>query len=239
MSRVPRTVRASALLAICCCTCLTAAELRIEVLRGDSANNNLKSAGVPPSVRVLDTAGKPVAKALVVFSAPAAGPSVDFAGSGPVAQAQTDETGSASAPPLRPVAGDGPVEIQVMATVRGDTGNTVIHQMNLGFTATDTNSDLDIMLLSISDTEPKDVHQIKIKVVDAAGRSVAGASVSFLLQKINPKGKLENLTQRTLVGGPDGVAVFTPTVKTGNAALQYLVRATVNGINSTRVFPGR
>src|ERR1035441_4033682 len=81
--------------------------LRIEALRGDGANNNpALGVTVSPAVRLLDASGKPVPKALIVFTGPATGPSVDFGDQGATAETVTDESGVAIAPRLRPVGGN-------------------------------------------------------------------------------------------------------------------------------------
>ena len=98
--------------------------LVIQVLRGAGANNNAVTGGfTSPMVRIVNSNGTPVAGALVVFMAPSTGASVDFAGNGNVAQTVSDETGSAPAPSLKPVAADGQVEIRVMATKEGRSAN--------------------------------------------------------------------------------------------------------------------
>src|ERR1017187_474728 len=110
-----------------------AGAIRVEVLRGDGVNNNaILGEGTAPMVRVTDGNGNPVLDALVVFSAPESGASVDFGGSGPSAHGLTSDTGVVGTPPVRPVAGNGPVEIRVTASSSGQFANAIVHQMNLG-----------------------------------------------------------------------------------------------------------
>src|ERR1700682_2722221 len=76
--------------------------LVIQVLRGAGANNNAITGGATsPVVRIVTSNGAPVAGALVMFTAPSTGASVDFAGYGKVAQTVSDETGAASAPSVK------------------------------------------------------------------------------------------------------------------------------------------
>src|ERR1017187_9228968 len=107
--------------------------LRIEVLRGDGANNNpALGVTVSPAMRLLDASGKPVPEALIVFTGPTSGPSVEFGSEGAAAEATTDESGGAIPPRVGRVGGNGPVESRITASRGGEFAHFVVHQMYLG-----------------------------------------------------------------------------------------------------------
>ena len=62
--------------------------IQIRVLAGDGGINNINSnVAVEPVIEVVDSTGKPVAKATVTLRAPASGPSVTFFGASRVLHA--------------------------------------------------------------------------------------------------------------------------------------------------------
>jgi hypothetical protein len=160
--------------------------LRIEVLRGEGANNNAaQNMGISPVIRVLDARGAAVAGALVVFTGPDSGAAVEFAGLGPSAQAFTDESGVAAAPRMHAI-GNGPVEIQVMANAERDFANIVIHQMNLG-AGNGAGRERELSLTRVPPAEdgaddPK-ANALGIRVEDGTGRAVSSATVLFVLRE--------------------------------------------------------
>jgi hypothetical protein len=105
--------------------------IRIEVLEGQGAINNItRKTAWEPAVQVLDEAGAPVAGATVTFVLPAVGASGQFADGSRVLAMQTDENGRAVASGLRPNNVVGQFEIRVTATHSGATANVTITQTN-------------------------------------------------------------------------------------------------------------
>jgi hypothetical protein len=205
--------------------------MRIEVLRGDGANNNAaQGLGTSPAVRVLDAKGQPAAKVLVVFSAPESGASVQFAGEGSSATALTDESGVAVAPHLRPTGGNGPVEIRVMANLEGEFVNAVIHQMNLG-TGADPHPERELSLVKLPEASG-----IAVRVEDGSGRAVPSATVVFVLRKVSGKGKTEELLRSVTTSNADGQARAAAPRRSGNARLEFMVQAESDGRRATDYF---
>lgn len=155
--------------------------LRIKVLRGSSSNNNMATGGsVSPAVLVMNALGKPVEGALVIFMAPSTGSSVDFSGTGPLVSVQTDETGTEVAPRIRPVGGNGPVEISVLAEKNGISANVSIYQMNLGLKIDPgpAPQELDLVIIPVSAATHHDqARKVLLRVQDATGQPRAGARV--------------------------------------------------------------
>jgi hypothetical protein len=205
--------------------------IRIEVLRGNGANNNAaQGLGTSPAVRVLDARGQPASKALVVFSAPESGASVQFAGEGSSATALTDESGVAVAPHLRPTGGNGPVEISVMASLEGEFVNAVIYQMNLGMGG-DPHPERELSLVKLP--EPSG---IAVRVEDGTGRPVPSATVVFVLRKVSGKGKTEELMRSATTSGADGLARAAVSRRSGNSRLEFIVQAESDGRRTTDYF---
>ena len=92
------------------------AGIRIVVVRGDKAKNVIQQ--IPPeslTVRVEDQNRRPVAGATVVFTAPNAGPSGEFATGSPSFSATTNQDGLAVADGFHPNAVAGAYQIQLRA----------------------------------------------------------------------------------------------------------------------------
>jgi hypothetical protein len=205
--------------------------MRMEVLRGDGANNNAaQGLGTSPAVRVLDARGQPAPKVLVVFSAPDSGASVQFAGEGPSATVLTDESGVAVAPHFRPTGGNGPVEIRVMANLAGEFVNAVIHQMNLG-TGGDPHPERELSLVKLPEASG-----IAVRVEDGTGRAVPSATVVFALRKVNANGKTEELSRSVTTSSVDGQARAAAPRRSGNSRLEFMVQAESDGRRSTDYF---
>ena len=108
------------------------AGLRLVVVEGDEARNVIQQ--IPPepfAVRVEDGAGRPVAGAVVVFTAPAAGPSGTFADGSTTLTTMTGADGLAVARDYHPNALEGAYRVQVRAEFEGQTATAVIRQANI------------------------------------------------------------------------------------------------------------
>lgn len=106
-------------------------DLRLEVLEGNGAINNVRSRTArQPVVRVSDTSGAPVAGAVVTFILPAIGASGTFAGGEKVLSIRTDEDGRAVASGLRPNSAVGQFQIRVNAVHSGRNASATIVQTN-------------------------------------------------------------------------------------------------------------
>ena len=108
-----------------------AGSLRIVVLEGDGAINNVRARSARETrVRVEDAAGDPVANVPVTFTAPALGASGAFGDSGPSVTIVTDEEGEAVASSFRPNAVVGQFQIRVSASLAGDVARALVSQTN-------------------------------------------------------------------------------------------------------------
>ena len=216
--------------------------LRIEALRGDGANNNpALGVTVSPAVRLLDASGKPVPKALIVFTGPAAGPSVEFGSEGATAEAVTDESGVAIAPRLRPVGGNGPVEIRIMASRGGEFAHFVVHQMNLGVgDAAGREAELSMTKLPEPAGSPRPSSRqsaLRVKIEDGKGRPVASADVLFILRKLPVGGKTQEVSRASAQSDSAGEAAGQAPRPSGNVPLEFCVTAVSGGRTVTAYFP--
>lgn len=216
------------------------AALRLEILRGEGSNNNaVQGTAISPAVRVLDEGGQPLAGVLVVFSPPAKGASLVFAGFDSDADALTDESGVAVAPHVRPTGGNGPVEIRVMASHAGEFANCVINQINLGVEGeAEREKELDIVRLPgvMPPGSKPATSGLLIRVEDAKGSPVPLATVLFVLRRVGNDGKAEELSRMTITAGQDGEAFGTIPKRSGNGRLEFMVQAAEGGRRATRYF---
>jgi hypothetical protein len=215
--------------------------LRIEALRGDGANNNpALGVTVSPAVRLLDASGKPVPKALIVFTGPTSGPSVEFGSEGAAAEAITDESGVAISPRLRPVGGNGPVEIRITASRGGEFAHFVVHQMNLGVgDATGREAELSMVKLPepAGPGRPSSRQStLRVKIEDGKGRPVASADVLFILRKL-VGGKMQEVSRVLAQSDSAGEAAGQAPRPSGNARLEFCVTAVSGGRSVTAYFP--
>lgn len=110
----------------------SAAPLKVTVLAGEGVNNSPKQhAAQMLSVRVEDAAGQPVPAAVVVFTAPAYGPSGSFLDELKTLQVTTDAQGVANASGFQGNGVAGPVQIKVKAVYGTQTGSATIQQTNM------------------------------------------------------------------------------------------------------------
>lgn len=108
-----------------------AADLRIMVVEGEGAINNVRQhRAKDPVVRVLDGSGAPVAGASVTFILPEAGASGEFGGGVRMLAIVTDEKGEAAGKGLVPNQNVGRFQIRVVASSHGATANAFIDQTN-------------------------------------------------------------------------------------------------------------
>jgi len=106
-------------------------ELKIIVLQGEGARNNIKAkTAVPPVVEVRDEADKPVEQAEVVFQLPAAGPGGVFHGWMRTQTVRTNAQGQAGVSGYIPNDQEGRFNIKVTATKGAATASAVIAQNN-------------------------------------------------------------------------------------------------------------
>ncbi len=105
--------------------------LKIAVLKGEGAVNNIKArTATPPVVEVRDAEDKPVAGAEVVFQLPAGGPGAVFNGWMRTQTARTDAQGQAEAQGMTPNDQAGRFNIKVTATQGKRTASVVVAQSN-------------------------------------------------------------------------------------------------------------
>jgi hypothetical protein len=110
---------------------LAASGLRIVVVEGEGAINNIRAHSAhDPIVEVHDDTDAVVAHATVTFQAPASGASVAFSDGQKTFIAQTDSVGRAVAHGLHPNSVTGSYEILVTASFRSETASAVITQTN-------------------------------------------------------------------------------------------------------------
>jgi hypothetical protein len=105
--------------------------LKIEIVQGDSARYVVQQIVAAPRVRVVDSAGNPVAGAVVSFSAPDFGPSGEFSNDGRAIMVETGVDGIAATGPYHPNGIAGRYQINVRAVFQGLTATTVIRQENI------------------------------------------------------------------------------------------------------------
>jgi hypothetical protein len=223
--------------------CLSASSakgaLRIEVLRGESANNNAAAnAAVSPVVRVFD-ASEPVSGALVVFTAADSGPRVEFSGTGEIGEAVTDESGFAASPRVRPAGGNGPVSIEVLASKGGEFAQTVIHQMNLGMGEKGAReAELDVVAVPVkSVATPSHGLSIRVRIEDGNEDPVPHAAITCTLRKIGKSGESAELWRADIVSDDHGEAQCSSPKRPGGAAFEMALRAESQGKRATRYFP--
>jgi uncharacterized GH25 family protein len=202
-------------------------------VRGNGNNNLYGRVGQSILLRVTDDAGNPIKGASVIFSSVDIGPSVDFGGNARTAQAETDERGTAGGPSVRPIGGNGPVEVAVLVEKDGETANVVVYQMNLGFAADAGQGDLEVSKLA---GPTRDIHAdriVRLSVTDVAGKPVAGAKV---LLSVPPRksGKTETLSTESR---PDGIAEFALDAKKFRGVTRVVVQAVAGDLTATRFIP--
>jgi hypothetical protein len=221
------------------------ASLRIELLRGAGANNNAETGRtVSPLVRIVDDAGKPVPKALVVFAAPSSGPSVEFAGHGRSAQVLSDDSGEAAAPHVRPIVADGEVEIRITAAKDGGSASASVAQMNLGVELrTDSDDGVEfVMLAGAGDRTParpgefRSPHLVRFRVEDQSGKPVPGVEVQVIVQALKSPNKSRELDSFKQVSNQDGQIVAVIPLHSGNDPLEIVLKTGRNGRATTRYF---
>ncbi len=105
--------------------------IQIRVLAGEGGINNInKNVAAEPVLEVVDSSGKPVAKATVTLRAPATGPSVTFFGASRVATMTTDEQGRVRVSGMLPNTMEGTFQIEVEAEYDNSTATSMITQSN-------------------------------------------------------------------------------------------------------------
>ncbi len=106
--------------------------LRILVVQGEGTRNVTRQITAKSiMVRVVDANNNPVQGAIVVFTAPASGPSGEFANDSQVIRVTTGIDGLTNAGPYHPNGIEGPYQIQVRTEFQGQMASTVIAQRNV------------------------------------------------------------------------------------------------------------
>jgi hypothetical protein len=106
--------------------------LKIAVLTGDAANNNIrKQVAVEPSVLVTDEKGDPVSGVMVVFTLPETGAGGIFPNGSKTSIVYTSIDGRAVARGLKPNSTPGEFQIVVDASFHGLTARTTLRQTNI------------------------------------------------------------------------------------------------------------
>lgn len=106
-------------------------KLRLEIIEGDGAINNVKQrVAREPVVQVEDENRKPIAGAAVVFTLPERGASAVFPDGSRILTVLTDENGRAVARGLQPNNVGGKMQIRVNASFRGVNVSRTIIQTN-------------------------------------------------------------------------------------------------------------
>jgi hypothetical protein len=107
-------------------------ELKIVVVEGEGAQNNIKSrSAVAPVVEIRDAEDKPVAGAEVTFQLPAGGPGGAFHGWLKTQTVRSDDKGRAAASGYAPNDEPGRFNIKVTATSGTKSGSLVVAQSNV------------------------------------------------------------------------------------------------------------
>lgn len=107
------------------------AELRITIIDGDEAINNIRQRTArEPIVQVEDENHRPIAGAAVIFTLPNDGPGGVFLNGSRTLLTTTDAKGQAIARGLKPNNIQGQFDVRVNANYRGTTGQATIHQTN-------------------------------------------------------------------------------------------------------------
>lgn len=114
----------------------TAPRFKINVVRGEGAQNRVTKGRATSQavVEVRDENDKPVAGAIVTFTLPSTGPGGTFTSGGTVTTITTSPTGQATAT-FTPNSVSGSFNINVSATVQGQTVTASISQANLAAAA--------------------------------------------------------------------------------------------------------
>ena len=125
-----------------------AAGLRIEVVEGQNAINNIsRNTAYEPVVEVKDDQGQAVAGATVTFTLPAVGASGVFTDGSKTLIVQTDATGRATARGLHPNNQVGQFEIRINANSEGRTASAVVTQTNAAPAVTQSRSGKKLAIL--------------------------------------------------------------------------------------------
>ena len=107
------------------------AGLRILIVQGDGARNLIQQIPPEPLVVRVEEDRRPVAGAMVTFTAPPAGPSGQFANGLTTITVTTDRDGLAIVDGFHPNAIGGAYQISIRATFQGQTALANIRQFNV------------------------------------------------------------------------------------------------------------
>lgn len=128
----------------------TTAPLRINVVEGEGAIQNVSSRMQRQLVvKVEDAAGLPVPRAVVSFVLPSNGPGATFTDGQTTLTAQTGADGIAVAKGLRPNKFEGSYEVRVTAFANGQMARTTINQTNAASSEAAGGSKKKVLLITV------------------------------------------------------------------------------------------
>jgi len=107
------------------------AGLRILIIEGDGALNNIKDKTLKPVVVEVQNNGAPAPGAVVTFTLPNQGPGGTFLNGTPSMTVNADALGRATSSGIHPNGAAGPMPIRVAASLGGMTANATVNQTNV------------------------------------------------------------------------------------------------------------
>ena len=145
--------------------------LRIVVLEGEDAVNIVQQkTAVAPVIEVRDENDLPVAGVLVRFTLTDGGKTAAFAGGAQTMSVTTNATGRAAATGLNPLS-NGTVQIQVHASLQGQTASVTISQTNFATAAQAGNAGASV--------RPESSGLSKVAIIGIAAAAGAGAVLAL------------------------------------------------------------
>jgi hypothetical protein len=107
------------------------AGLRIVIVEGEGALNNVKLKNLKPVLVEIQFDGKPAPGAAVTFILPNQGPSGTFLNGSATSTVNTDAQGRATSSAIQPNGATGAMPIRITASYNGQTANATVHQTNV------------------------------------------------------------------------------------------------------------
>jgi hypothetical protein len=112
--------------------------LRIVIVEGQGALNNIKLRALKPVVVEVRLDGNPAPGASVTFNLPNQGPGGKFLNDTTSMTVTSDTQGRAASSAIHPNAATGAMPIRVAATLQGQTANITVNQTNVNGTSSST-----------------------------------------------------------------------------------------------------
>jgi hypothetical protein len=113
--------------------------LRILIVEGEGALNNIKDKTLKPVVVEVQDNGAPAAGAVVTFILPNQGPGGTFLNGSATMTVNADTLGKASSSGIHPNGATGAMPIRVTASLGGRTANATVNQTNVSGVSSSTN----------------------------------------------------------------------------------------------------